>query len=588
MDKSGLLLRTNFLIERENGNWLGNIVRDITEKKIYERSIEESEKRFRTLINTTTTSIFIIQNFKLIFVNKCGEELLGVTKENLRNVSILELFDDEHKLKIMDQLNDALEGKSTQQIEAKIKNRSGEEYWVEYSSGLIDVESKKLLIGTANDITKRKKAEESLAISKENYKELFEFSQNILKNERKRVAKDLHDIVGQRLTFAKINLEMMEQADKIENPKLKNAMENIIQVGRDLKNIVSSLTPSLIENFSLTEAVRRLIDEIKLNMDTEISFSYDENSVAKNKKIELNIFRIVQESINNSLKHSDADLIEIFLKIEENEITGKISDDGKGFDTSKLYSNSTGFGLNNMRERAELLGGNLYISSIISKGTSIEFKIPAMSKKKILLVDDHKMVREGLKMALEFDNNYDLVGEANNGLEGVEKAKELNPDIIIMDIDMPQLNGIDASVKIRELSPDVKILILTMLNDEELVFKALSAGVDGYIYKMAEISLFKDAVNSLAKGDTYFSQEVTSIVIKSHLRAENKVDNNDLTEREVEVLKLIVEGLTSQQIADKLFISYFTVAKHRKNIGDKLGIKNTAGLIKYGIENNLV
>ena len=191
-------------------------------------------------------------------------------------------------------------------------------------------------------------------------------------------------------------------------------------------------------------------------------------------------------------------------------------------------------------------------------------------------------------MALEFDNNYDLVGEANNGLEGVEKAKELNPDIIIMDIDMPQLNGIDASVKIRELSPDVKILILTMLNDEELVFKALSAGVDGYIYKMAEISLFKDAVNSLAKGDTYFSQEVTSIVIKSHLRSENKVDNNDLTEREVEVLKLIVDGLTSQQIADKLFISYFTVAKHRKNIGDKLGIKNTAGLIKYGIENNLV
>ncbi|MGD8782214.1 MAG: response regulator transcription factor [Ignavibacteria bacterium] len=211
-----------------------------------------------------------------------------------------------------------------------------------------------------------------------------------------------------------------------------------------------------------------------------------------------------------------------------------------------------------------------------------------MNKKKILLIDDHKMVREGLKMALEYDNVFDIVGEANNGLEGIEKTKELKPDIIIMDIDMPQLNGIDASIKIREFDTDVKILILTMLSDEELVFKALSAGVDGYIYKMAEIKLFKEAVKSLAVGDTYFSQEVTNLVIKSHIRSENKSIQNELSGREIEVLKLIVDGLTSQQIADKLFISYFTVAKHRKNIGDKLGIKNTAGLIKYSIENNLV
>lgn len=211
-----------------------------------------------------------------------------------------------------------------------------------------------------------------------------------------------------------------------------------------------------------------------------------------------------------------------------------------------------------------------------------------MIRKRILLVDDHKMVREGLKMALEFENIFDLVGEANNGLEGVEKTKELNPDIIIMDIDMPQLNGIEAAVKIREFNSEVKILILTMLNDEDLVFNALSAGVDGYIYKMAEITLFKEAVNAMAEGETYFSQEVTNLVIKSHLRSENKPTQNSLSEREIEVLKLIVDGLTSQQIADKLFISYFTVAKHRKNIGDKLGIKNTAGLIKYSIENNLV
>ncbi|MGD8782213.1 MAG: PAS domain S-box protein [Ignavibacteria bacterium] len=368
--------QNQFSIKRQKGYWLCNIVRDITEKKIYERSIAESEKRFRTLINTTTASIFIIQNFKVIFVNKCGEGLLGLTKENLQNVNILDLFTGEYKTQIMNQMNDTLKGITTGQVEAKIKNKDGSEFWVEYSSGLIDVDGKRLLIGTAVDITQRKQAEENLEKSKESYKELFEFSQNILENERKRLAKDLHDVVGQRLTFAKINLEMMKEADKVENSKLLNAMENIIQVGKDLKNIVSSLTPSLIENFSLLEAVKRLINEIKLNMEIEISFLFEENGQVKNKKTELNIFRIIQESINNSLKHAEANSVDVFLKIGQSEITGRIKDNGKGFDLAHSYSNSTGFGLNNMKERAELLGGNLYISSRIGSGTTIEFKLP--------------------------------------------------------------------------------------------------------------------------------------------------------------------------------------------------------------------
>lgn len=211
-----------------------------------------------------------------------------------------------------------------------------------------------------------------------------------------------------------------------------------------------------------------------------------------------------------------------------------------------------------------------------------------MGKVKIVMVDDHSMVREGFKLALAPYENYEIVGEAENGKEGIEIVRKLKPDIVVMDIGMPVMNGIDASAAIRTFNEKVKILILTMMSDEEFIFKSLSAGIDGYIYKMAKMSVFRDAIESLVKGESYFAKEVTDIIINRKFKKSSEIQKVNLTKREVEIVELIVDGFISQEIADKLFISYYTVAKHRKNIGDKLNLKNTAELIKYAINNNIV
>ncbi|GBD86186.1 transcriptional regulatory protein DegU [bacterium BMS3Abin03] len=217
-----------------------------------------------------------------------------------------------------------------------------------------------------------------------------------------------------------------------------------------------------------------------------------------------------------------------------------------------------------------------------------------MSKTKVLLVDDHKWVRQGFKLALESKYDIDIVGEAGDGNEAVEKTKELMPELILMDINMPNLNGIEAAKQIREFNKDVKIIILTMLDNERFIFEALTAGINGYIYKDSEITELVTAIKQVMEGEDYFNKEVTKKIIDYHTGKnisefyQETTQSSPLTKRELEVVKLVSEGYTSKVIAEKLFISPFTVVKHRKNIIKKLHAKNFNEVISYAIANGLI
>lgn len=217
-----------------------------------------------------------------------------------------------------------------------------------------------------------------------------------------------------------------------------------------------------------------------------------------------------------------------------------------------------------------------------------------MSKTKVLLVDDHKWVRQGFKLALESKFDINIVGEAGDGNEAIEKTKELIPELILMDINMPNLNGIEAAKQIREFNKDVKIIILTMLDNERFIFEALTAGINGYIYKDSEITELAKAIEQVMGGEDYFNKEVTKKIIDYHTGKnisefyQETTQSNPLTKREMEVVKLVSEGYTSKVIAEKLFISPFTVVKHRKNIIKKLSAKNFNEVISYAIANGLL
>jgi len=210
---------------------------------------------------------------------------------------------------------------------------------------------------------------------------------------------------------------------------------------------------------------------------------------------------------------------------------------------------------------------------------------------RVLLVEDHAMVRAGLRALLERAADINIVGEACNGQEAIDMSVELKPDVLVMDIMMPRLNGIQAAEQIRSMKLPVYILLLSMYSDEGLVHQALQSGVKGYLLKTSVSEELLWAIHAVARGETYLSTVISSIVVESALHPHTlQADDplNILSPREKEILQLIAEEHTSGEIGKLLFISEKTVEKHRANLMEKLHVRNLAGLVRLAIKFGLI
>lgn len=210
-------------------------------------------------------------------------------------------------------------------------------------------------------------------------------------------------------------------------------------------------------------------------------------------------------------------------------------------------------------------------------------------KIKIVIADDHDMVRQGLESIISSFQKFEILLTVNSGVELLEKLPDLSPDVVLLDIIMPDMNGITTAKKIKKEYPDIRILMLSMEISSEYVKDAFRNEIDGYIPKNADISILVEAIESLAKGEKYYDQEVKDYIFKYFVNDEAlavpKIDN--LSQREVQVLKMISNGVTNKEIGEKLFISPKTVEAHRNNILKKLHLKSTADLVKFAIAKNL-
>lgn len=211
-----------------------------------------------------------------------------------------------------------------------------------------------------------------------------------------------------------------------------------------------------------------------------------------------------------------------------------------------------------------------------------------MTKIKILLADDHQLVRKGFKALLEELDFVEVVGEAANGKEALTLLRNgVKPHVALLDYEMPQMNGLEAAEAIKKDFFGVKVIMLTMMQDKELIESAVQKGVSGFLFKNTSIEDLSEAIRRVAAGDTYFSSDVTLTLLKP-------VHNPDapllaqLSERELEILKLVVQGLSSTDIGGQLFISPRTVDTHRNNIIQKLGVHGIPGLVQFAVRNKLV
>jgi DNA-binding NarL/FixJ family response regulator len=211
---------------------------------------------------------------------------------------------------------------------------------------------------------------------------------------------------------------------------------------------------------------------------------------------------------------------------------------------------------------------------------------------RILLVDDHRLIRDAIQSYMEGDDEYEVVGEASHGQEAIRILEEKEVDVVLMDINMPIMGGIECTKEIKKRWTKISVLTLSMMSDNQHIKQMMGAGASGYVLKNCTEKELKKAIKTVFEGDTYYSSEVTEVVMSNLMKnnptkTSNLVVDMPLTDREKEVLELIIKEFTNNEIAEKLFISNRTVDAHKRNLLEKTGSKNIAGLVMYAINNQL-
>jgi len=213
-------------------------------------------------------------------------------------------------------------------------------------------------------------------------------------------------------------------------------------------------------------------------------------------------------------------------------------------------------------------------------------------KIRLLLVDDHAVVRTGLRMMLEGEKDMEIVGEAENASEALNQISQLKPEVVLMDIGLPDMSGIEATRQIKQLAPDIAIVALTIHEDEEYFFKMLDAGASGYVPKRAAPEELITAIRVTAQGEVYLYPSLAKLLVSDYLsqsqQPRNRATLDGLTPREFEVLTLLADGASNLEIAEQLNISPKTVARHRENIMGKLNLHSRAELVKYAIRKGII
>lgn len=215
-----------------------------------------------------------------------------------------------------------------------------------------------------------------------------------------------------------------------------------------------------------------------------------------------------------------------------------------------------------------------------------------MKTLRIVLADDHTVVRSGLRALLERHQNFEVVGEAENGRDVVTLCASLRPDIVVMDVGMPLLNGIEAAAALLKQSPSTGVIVLSMYSDESYVMRALKAGARGYLLKDSAAPDLLSAIDAVSNGRSFFSPSIRALLAEDYvrvLRQKGEVDSYELlSPREREILQLLAEGKTNKEVAATLFISPYTVETHRGNILEKLGLHSAAELILYAVRKGII
>ena len=370
--------------------------------------------------------------------------------------------------------------------------------------------------------------------------------------ERRRLARELHDQTGQELTSVLLGLKAVEEADDRERPRggaRDGPRARFVETLHDVRRLAVELRPKALDDFGLAAALERLRDTFaeQTGMRVELEAHVGERLPSD---VETALYRIVQEALTNVVKHAEASAVSIVLARSGRSVTAVIEDDGRGFAPG---SDTEGLGLLGIGERLALLGGKLKLESKPGAGATLVAEVPcAVSENatiRVLIVDDHAVVRSGLRKVLESEDDIEVVGEAGDAREAVFQTRTTKPDVILMDVVMPGRTGIEATPDVLHDAPNAKVLILSMQDDPRYVREAFDAGASGYVLKEAADTDVVAAVRDVAAGGRYVHPALGARMVVADAEERRRAEEDPLSERERDVLRLLALGHTNQEIA---------------------------------------
>ena len=461
--------------------------------------------------------------------------------------------------------------------------------------------------------------------------------------ERNRLAREIHDTVAQSLAVLILQMETTRIA--LRRADISGAEEMLAQAHglaknalEDTRRAVRGLAASAAQILSPAQAIAQEAEQLEAESGISAQFILSGEEQALNPDQRASLLRIAQEALTNARKHAQPSRVRVGLQYGAEEVTLLVEDDGVGFDpdAERTPGAEGGYGLFGIRERAKLVGAALYIDSTPGWGTRLRVSLPyrpatpiegrrgeeetrrrgeeekiqvqgtgdrgqgtgeflstlnsqlstasSLSPIKVLIVDDHALARQGIRAMLQTSSDIVVVGEAENGEEAVDQAIKLEPDVVLMDLQMPKVDGLEGLRRLQIRRRHIPVIILTTLHTEHTISEALQSGARGFLLKDTNAEELLAAVHAAKRGETLLAPAIATRL--ADLTAGH--GRFDLNEREREILQLLAQGARNKEIATALFIAPKTVEYHLSNLFTKLGVSNRTEATRLALEQGLV
>jgi len=525
------------------------VVEDVTEQKRIVRRLERERKVLHSIVDSIPVMLVIWdKNFRSFQFNKECERMLGWTNEDTKRLNVMEAIYPDPVYR--QEISQFMQNLDPYWKEIQMLSRTGEAIDTLWTNVVL---TENLCIGIGLDIREQKKAERELRKTQKELEqrveertaelntsnqELEQRSEQLSRltaeltmaeqRERQRIADILHDQLQQMLSVAKINISALQSSLSKDHPSIESAKEvdKLLSDSIDaLRDLTYQLYPPILYKIGLGTALEWLAEDMqdKHKLNIEIDHNLPDNAV--DKPVREFMFQSAKELIYNSVKHAESKNVFIHVEIGKNKLTMIVKDDGKGFDPGAVHIGSKqakGFGLFSISERARYLQGKMEIDSAPGQGSKFEITIPITRKEeikpskknqkavltdqqkivdsqkplRILIVDDHNLMREGLTSVIAKETDMEVIAEAANGEQGLKMAKELKPDVVIMDVSMPVMNGIVATTKLRAEMQGLHIIGLTMHNEKVILSQMIDAGANFCLSKSDPSDRFLSAIRA--------------------------------------------------------------------------------------------